>query len=273
MRHIRRLLFLSVWFLLKAEVCFGFVGSLLVDARSAGMGGCAVATSPWANPSLYVFVPDESRCATLQYLNRYGVKEMSTYAGMVNFSNRLLPVGGVVSRYGFRAYSETMCALHVYRALSPYVSLGVRADYFCIHQAGVESNKSVFTADVFISTQPVQNLLITVGAFNPVASSYQAGGRRIRLPMVLTVGMDYRVTSSFRLTGQVEKDFSQPFVGRVGMEYQPLEALCVRLGMQAKPFVPSVGVGVHLSAFSLDIACTRHPVLGFSTSCGLSFHY
>lgn len=248
-------------------------GYQFVDAKANALGGCSAVLPGFLNPSLYVFFPSEGRIASLQYRNKYAMKEFSTYAGMFNFPNRYLNAGLYISRYGFKAYHETMVSLHAYRQLSKHLSLGVRVDYLNLHYSPSESNKSAVTADLFLSAQPVDNLFLSLVAMNPIAVDVKVGEDKLEIPIILALGARYMFQQKFGVQVELEKDFSHPLVGKLGLEYIPIRQLSIRAGIYGKPFTPSFGIGLQLSPFLLDVSFSRHPVLGFCSSCGLSFRY
>ena len=182
-------------------------GYQFIDARTQSLGGCGSVIPGFSNPSLYVFFSSEGWIASLQYRNKYVMNEFSTYAGMFNFPNRYLNAGVYVSRYGFNAYHETMASLHIYRRLSKYISLGVRADYLNLHYSQSESNKSAVTADLFFSAQPAENLFISVLALNPIGVDVKVGADKMEVPIVLAVGTRYLYQKKFGVQVELEKDF------------------------------------------------------------------
>lgn len=242
-----------------------------VDTRAYSMGNTLSVLPGFTNPAGYGF--EYSRHIALQYVNRYGVKELSTYAGMINFPNKYLDTGLYVSRYGIDAYNETTVSMNFYKKLSGYLSLGIRINYLNLHYSGRESNKSLLTGDIGLLTRPVKNCTFSVLAINPLQTTFKAGEEELEIPALLLVGVSYQPVNNFLLTAEVEKDFAYPVVCKVGIEYAPIPQLSVRGGMSGKPFTPSFGAGIHISSFTVDLGFSRHPVLGFRSCCGLQFNF
>lgn len=244
-----------------------------IDSEACAMGGCLSALPGFANPAGYVFDDASGRVVSLQYANRYGVKELSTYAGMFNFPNKYLNAGIYVSRYGFRSYNETLASINAYRSLSSWMGLGVRVSYLHLHHSESASDRSLVTADIGIRLKPTERLVLSVLAVNPFCIEMKADGQKMEVPVILSVGGNYLFSDTFSTVVEVEKDFAYPVVCRCGMEYVPIEELSIRAGMYGKPFTPTFGLGLKLASFSIDLAFDRHPVLGFRSFCGLSFNY
>ena len=62
-----------------------------IDAKAYSMGNTLSVLPGFANPASCSFTT--VRSASLQYVNRYGVKELSTYAGLINLPNKYLNTG------------------------------------------------------------------------------------------------------------------------------------------------------------------------------------
>lgn len=242
-----------------------------VDARTYSMGNTLSVLPGFGNPSSYGFSP--SRHLSLQYVNRYGIKGLSTWAGTVNFPNRYLDAGLYVSRSGMDAFHETSVGLNIYRKLSSYISLGIRINYLNLHYSENEPNKSVVTADVGVLVIPAEQLKLSILAINPLCAKMRIGGIIEKLPAILSVGASYEFSGGFLLTAEVEKNLILPVNCKLGLEYKPIKELSIRAGMFTKPFTPSFGIGIHLLPFTVDVAFSKHPVLGFYSCCGLQFNF
>lgn len=240
-----------------------------VDSRAYSMGNTLSILPGFANPASYGFVP--LRHVALQYVNRYGVKELATYAGTVNYPNKYLNAGLYVSYFGFDAYHETLISADFYKKLSAYFSLGIRMNYFNLHYSERESSRSLLTADIGILVYPLEHLNVSVLAVNPLRTELKIGEEKFETPVILTVGASYEIENNFLVTAEIEKDFMLPVVCKLGLEYTPVKQLSIRGGIFGKPFTPSFGVGIHISAFTVDIAFSKHPALGFRSCCGLEF--
>lgn len=264
-------IFFLLFMMLNPVVCRALDVYQLTDSRAYSMGNTTTVLPGFGNPAGYGFEP--SRHLSLHYANRYGVKELSLFSGVVNYSNPYLDVGLSVSRFGFDAYNETLLSANFYKKLASYLSVGIRVNYLNLHYSMREESKSLFTADIGALLKPIERLTLSVVAVNPANTKLRVGEEQTEIPVVLLVGAAYQVSSDFLLTGEVEKDFIYPAIYKVGMEYVPTKELSIRAGLFGKPFTPSFGVGLHLYSFTLDLAFSHHPVLGFRSCCGLQFNF
>lgn len=254
------------------STCLATDVSHFADARAYSMGNILSVLPGFANPASFGF--EFSRSFSLQYTNRYGLKELSTFAGTLNYPNKYLNAGLYVSRFGLGEYHETWIGTHFYKRLTSYLSLGIRVNYFNLHYSDKESPASAFTGDIGLLIIPFEPLSLSVLAINPMCSGWKDGkGEKENLPALFMWGVSYRFSDAFLITSEVEKELKYKPVVKVGFEYEPLEELSVRIGMFTAPFTPSFGVGLHLKPFKLDLAFSKHPVLGFRSCCGIQFDF
>lgn len=242
-----------------------------MNARAYSMGNTASLLSGFYNPAGNVFSP--TRSVALEYINKYGLKELSSYAGIVNYPNDYLNGSVYVSRYGFDLYHETSVDINVYKLLSKRIALGVRMNYYNVYYSDKEPSANSITADVGMLISIKQDVNISLMVTNPLRTQIKINEDKQSLPNKLLMGISYQPDPIFLLTTEVEKDFELPVIYKMGIEYVPIKQLSLRAGMWCKPFTPTFGVGVHVQPFVVDIAFTRHPVLGFQSCCGIQYNF
>lgn len=242
-----------------------------VDSRAYSMGNTVSVLPGFSNPASCGFLVSSS--ASVQYMNRYGMKELTTYTGNIDYQNDYLNVGLQFSRFGYKDYNEMLISSNLYRKLNHYISLGVRLNYLCWHYSEEFHNKSVVTGDIGLLIRPADNLNISVLAVNPLQTEVEIGGGKEELPVILSVGISYEIEKCLLLTVEVEKDFSYDPIYKCGFEYTPVKYLSIRAGMFAKPFTPTFGIGAHLWAFDIDLAFSKHPDLGYNSCCALQYNF
>lgn len=243
----------------------------LTDARSYALGNLVSILPGFSQPASYSF--ESFRGVSLQYSNKYSLKELSLFSGIINMPNRYLNVGISVSRYGLDAYHETLCAINIYRRLSSRIGLGIRVNYFNLHYSVKESNSWAITTDIGLMVTPFDNFYTSLLIINPLQTGLKMSKEKENISSIFITGLCYKVNEQFLLTAEVEKGIKLPALYKVGFEYTPISQLSIRLGMFAAPFTPSFGVGIQVKPFKLDVAFSKHPVLGFHSCCGLSFAF
>lgn len=272
MNHcLRRTVFLVYLLVFSFSNLFGENTSGFVDIRSASMGKAYAAISSVGNPCGYAF--GGQGIASIGYVNRYGMKELSTYSGFVNVPVGYINIGAYVSRFGMSAYNENKLSLSVNRKLSEHVALGVRVNYHFWQYEKHENNVHAVTADIGVLIKPLE--ILTIGAVinNPVQKGVVKGYMRGGLASSIAIGIGYQPLSTLLLTTEVEKILDENIYCKVGMEYSPVEAFTVRAGVYGRPFIPTFGVGLSLKRFVLDIGAKYHEALGMEYMCGISCRF
>jgi hypothetical protein len=234
----------------RNEQAFGKKTVKLLSKMKIAVVGCSGTGSP-----------------TIEQLTRLGVSTL------VLVDNHYLNTGLYISKYGFDAYNETMVGLNFYKQLSKLICLGVRMNYSGIHYSDDEPDVAAFTGDIGVLIRPADILNISLLIVNPLRTELKMGEEIAQLPNILTMGVSFQPEELFLLTAEIEKDFALPAIYKFGIEYEPIKELSVRAGMWTKPFTPSFGVGLNLQPFTLNMAFSKHPVLGFNSCCGLQFNF
>lgn len=253
------------------NTCKALDSDRFINARAYSMGNTSSVLPGFTNPASYGFL--SSRILCLEYINRYGIKELSSFAGMINYPNQYLNGGIYVSRYGFDGYNETLASINFYKKLSQIISLGMRMNYLGIHYSDKESDAGAVTGDVGILMHPTENLNLSFLVINPLRTEMKMGENSVQLPNLLTMGISYQPEQTCLLTAEVEKDFALPVIYKLGVEYTPVKEFCVRAGMWTKPFTPSFGIGLNFNPFIVNLAFSSHPTLGFNSCCALQFNF
>lgn len=271
MKYLFCAIFCFTVLFLSVDTCKALDIYQFIDARALSLGNTTSILPGFTNPAAFGF--SSSRYFSLQYINRYSVKELSTYSASINYPNKYLNTGLYVSRFGFDLYNETLVAANFYRQLSSSVSLGVRIDYVSLHYSAKESNSTIFTGDVGFLFHPSEEVYVSLLVVNPLRVDIKIGEEREELPVILTGGFSYEVNKSFLITSEMEKNFKLPIVCKLGFEYNLINELSIRTGIQTRPFAPSFGAGIHLNPFTFDLAFSKHPELGFRSSCAIQYNF
>lgn len=241
------------------------------DIRSWSMGKAFTAIPSSGNPSGYAF--DTKSIISANYVNRYGMKELSTYSCFASYNNKILNTGLYISRFGMNAYNENKVSVHFNRKLSKYIALGIRINYLLWQMYDMENNVHALTADIGMLIKPTEKLTIGLVINNPVKRGIIKGKSRDKLPVMIATGISYKPLSTLLLTCEVEKNISEEVYYKAGAEYMPIKELSIRMGIIAKPFIPTFGIGIRLKAFSINLGAKYHNTLGLEYLCGIDYSF
>lgn len=242
-------------------------------ARGAAMGNAALCFKDVA--SLYA---NQAGIAFLEgyHFSAYGERRFLSegmnlfqFAAAANYS-KIGSFGLQINYFGFDQYNEQKIGLAYARKLAKNFSMSVQFDYLAtrIPEYGVSSS---FTAEIGLLADLSPKVSLAAHVYNPLMSKINDQN----LPTLLAFGVMYKPSEKFLVSGQLEKDiFSNPFTGRFGMEYTPINNLAIRLGIIAgQPLMVSLGLGVVLQSLRIDIASSYHQILGFTPSLSVSYGF
>lgn len=246
-----------------------------LGARSMGMAGCgtALSTDVWGMQNNQASIAGiESFQAGIFYESRFLVSEL----GMKGFA-AILPTksgnfGLNVNSFGYSQYSETKAGLAYARKLGERFSMGIQLDYYNTRIGENYGSSSGVAGEIGILAEPVKNLFVGLHLFNPTRTRLN-GNLDERLPTIMRFGMSYKFSEQVFVIAEAEKDVDFKTTFRGGIEYRPLPVFYIRAGAASNPGMVSMGFGVILKKFRLDVASSFHSVLGFSPSLGLQYGF
>ena len=238
----------------------------LPDVRSVGMGGNVATQSILFNPAL--IVNKEKKSIHLEYFNRYMLKELGTMSGSFYYPNQLLSAG-------VDKYREMMVRVPVGKRLGDQWALGLGVHYSFLQTDLLENTRSRLSTDLGITFSPIDKLLIGMLIMN--LPSVSIGDKEIEIEdfnyYLIQISFQWEIINSLLITGSVGTENENLVVGNFGLEYTAFDSFFIRAGIQTAPLLPSLGIGYNFSCFTIDVASIYHPILGMSTSLGLSFSF
>lgn len=246
-----------------------------IGGRSAGMGNASVTfTDLWsAHNNQAGMAYYKSMAAGVYYENRFMMKEMGQKAFTFVLPVKNSGVFGVnYSNFGYNLYNENKIGLAYAMPFGERVSAGLQLDYIYTHIAEDYGNRGAFTFEVGVRAVLIKNLVFAAHIFNPIrakASKYSEE----RIPSIIKGGLSYTFSEKALISAEIEKDINYKPVFKAGAEYHIVKPLYVRIGIGTSPLVNTLGVGIEIHKFKIDIATMRHPVLGFSPQMSLSFDF
>lgn len=244
---------------------------LVTGARGLAMGGTGLNAqdvhAAWGNPA---------GLSNLEHLgfSFYGeqrftlaeLKQVSAVAAMPVGKNG--GVALVLGYYGFDAYNEQRIGLAYGRKLSEKISIGTQL-YSWNTRIPEYGNKTALSFELGIQVKINQQVSMGGKLINPVRISVID---EEYLPTVMSVGLLYQPAKGISIAAEAEKDVLHPLRIRIGIEYNLLEALDLRLGIVTNETQLSFGFGYRLKEhWQLNFATSYHQYLGFTPGIGLIY--
>ncbi len=237
----------------------------IAGARGAAMGNATVGfqdiNSIFANQAGLAHL--EQTAFTAIGENRFQGFGIRSVAAAAAVPVKTGTFGLALQYFGIEEYNEQKVGLAYARKLSKKLSLGAQIDFLRLQIQDSESINLV-TFEAGLQSQISRKLNLGFYLYSPVQITIFGEDT---LPTTLKLGGLYRVSKKLRLAMEFEKDLDFPVEFHLGMEYQIIEELALRLGAQTQPSEVSIGFGYLVQQqVQLDVAATYHEILGITPS-------
>ena len=249
-------------------------GNFPAGARSAALSNASVTlTDGWCtfnNQGGLGFL--NSPTVGFYFENRYFVKELSMQAG--TFAMPFKPGTLAISyRYfGYSRYYESKFGLAYGRKFTKRFAAGVQVNYLQTHIAEGYGNYNAVAAEIGLLAQPVDHFYIGVHVFNPTMTKHDALPEE-RIPTVFRLGLSYSFEGKATILFETEKDIVLKPVFKGGIEIQAVENLFLRGGFSSVYEQYSFGLGYKYRKIVVDLAFSRHYVLGFTPHVSVGYEF
>lgn len=246
-----------------------------LGARTQGLGGCGTAlhADVWGVQNNQAALADlQSMSFGIFYESRFMISELGMKAFAAGMPTKYGSFGLNVNSFGYTLYGETKAGFAYARKLGEHFSMGVQLDYFNTRIGENYGSSSTVGGEIGILAEPVKNLTIGLHLFNPTRSKL-SGNLTERIPTIMRFGASYKFSDQVFIIAEAEKDVDYKATFRAGVEYRPFDVFYIRAGAASNPGLISMGFGVALNKFRLDIATSFHSVLGFSPAVGLQYGF
>lgn len=265
-------LFLST---LLSVTAFANGGNPYFGARSAGMSNASVSLKDlWSvrhNQAGLAFL--KTGGLGFSYENRFLIEQLATKSLIGAFPLKFGTIGVNVSQFGYSKYNESKLGLAFAKKLSKNIALGVQVNYqYFQFGAGEYGQKGLMTGEIGFIADINEELTFAAHVFNP-SNAKLASFNNERIPVVLRIGGDYKFSTKFLTTFEVEKDINTDPEMKLGAEFMAHKMVYLRAGISTNPFRNSFGLGVYYGKLKMDIAAGYHNTLGYSPQVSISYNF
>lgn len=223
------------------------------------------------NPA--ILSSEESLSISVNYENRFQLKELSTKELSVAIQTKLVDLGLAISHFGYSQYNEMQAGLGLARSFSSKFSMGAQFNYYSVYLSPSEGSKGILVAQVGLLSEVLPKFFIGFHAFNPAQTNIKTAITEKRIPSAFSLGSSYYFTDKLIWVAQLDKEVDYNLQWRTGFEYELMKEVSIRMGGYGSPFVPSLGVGIQIKKLQMDVNFERHPVLGINSVCKLSYSF
>ena len=242
------------------------------SSRAAGLGySTASLTDGWSlfhNQAGLGY--QESTWIGVHHENRFITPELSFSALGALIPVKPGAIGVSIKRLGFSQFNQTKVGLAYGMQLAPTLSAGIQLNAHHIYFAGEYGSATAFSAEGGIIYSPTNNLNIGLHVINPTRSRLYDDER---IPTLVNLGLSYQISEMLMLAVGAEKNLDEDFSFKAGVEFAPINNLYLRSGMASNPGLLSFGVGYRINPIQIDIAFTRHEILGYTPHFSLAYTF
>ena len=259
------LLFLSTFLPINAQLDFR-------GARSAGVANASVTfadnMAQFNNQAGIAGLTEMTISAGFK--NVYFIKELSTNVLAFALPAKSGVFGVNYTYFGYSKFNQNKFSLAYGKTLGKRISAGIQLNYLYTHIEGEYGSQGMATGEIGLITEPIDDFFIGMHIANFWRAKYESPDD-IYLPMLVKFGASYILYESVLLSAEVEKDLELPLIFKSGLEYGLADKFFLRFGVATNPMIFSFGFGYRLKPFNVDIAFTKHPVLGYSPVISLEY--
>lgn len=210
----------------------------------------------------------ENTQATFSYDHRLNIDELTTLAAAAVIKGKNKAFGLGISSFGSEHFSQNQIGIGFSNQLG-IASLGVKINYL---QTSIEGFGRGAAAVIEFGgvAELTPELFFGAHVYNVTRAKYGKNSDD-RLPTTVKAGISYRPNSKVMVNLEAEKDILLDPLLKMGLEYNLLERVWARVGMNTQPNKFFFGVGFRPKRFHIDYALTQHPSLG--NTHHFSFNY
>lgn len=175
-----------------------------------------------------------------------------------------------INDYGFSLYRETQFSIAYAFPLSPSFSLGLKIVYQHLFIAEKKGNKGTVYPNLGMNYK-INNKLELSALLTNLTLSKVTENSVETWPVSANIGAKYTLNKKLRMFLESTVSLEQNINIRYGIEYDINPILSLRTGINNTAAIFSMGIGLTLNKFSIDIASSYQSFIGFSPSISIRF--
>lgn len=174
-------------------------------------------------------------------------------------------------RYGISVYNEIKASTGIAKSFDNQLFIGLNANY---HQIKITNYGTAgkFSFDVGFQYAFTNEIRVAIFFENPAQLNYNA---HLNFPVQSSyqIGLAYQTGYKLLVAAGAKKEFKNPADVSLGLEYQLLEAFCLRGGMSLKPYKQFAGLGVKVKKMAIDAAFENQQNIGYIPQIALAYAF
>jgi len=245
-----------------------------LGARSAGVSNASVTYADnWSQFSNQAGIANVNELTmSAGFKNAYFIKELSTNIIAFALPTKSGVFGVNYTYFGYSKFNQNKFGLAYGKKLGKRISAGIQINYLYTHIEGEYGSQGTASGEIGIITEPIDDFFLAAHVSNFWRAEYSSPDD-IYLPMRFKFGASYLLYKTALLSAEVEKELDLPVIFKSGLEFSLQNKFYLRFGIATNPMLFSFGFGYRMKPFNVDIAFSKHPVLGYSPAIGLEYEF
>ncbi len=220
------------------------------------------------NPSGTAYL--KSFSTAISYTIPYTINELSSKNICTTLPTQLGNFSAFYNKFGSLKYNEQTIAIGYAKAFNSHLSIGFNFNY--IHyQLSNKINKGTPYSSLGFQIIPIKNIKIGALVINPENTQITINEEDATLPSLYTIGLQWISSKYFTVSYELEKELHYTSISKIGLAYAHKNFLWFRTGILGKPMAYTLGLGLRIQSFTVDLAFATHNELGNTSSIGLTF--
>jgi hypothetical protein len=243
------------------------------DVRSQGMANARVMLdNHWSgmnNPAGLAGISTTS--FGIYYTNCFQVPELGMGAFSCGIPTKTGNFGISYITFGYSLFRQGQASLAYGKAFGKKFRAGIGLHYLMVLQPADYGNLYALIPSLGIQLLPLNGITMGIQVFNPARQQYIPSGYQ-DVPSGFGAGTGYKLGNEVLFCAEVEKIIKEKAKYYGGFEIILQKMVLMRFGISSGEFPEfSFGIGFQSRLLNIDLAVSRHPVLGFSPAIGLSY--
>lgn len=242
------------------------------DAVALGLGGTSVASlnayGAFNNQAVLALISQPTIACS--YASPFGFSDAKLMA-VLPFEYGTIGIG--LSRFGTSLYNEMKLGVSYSRMFGDRFSASLQADVLSVLPSPSEDVKYAFTSEIGLWVLLLDDLTLGFHIYNFLNMEYAFSYYDEAIPVNTKLGLAYQIFSNFTVTTELENSSIYGTSVRGGMSYDILDNVVARVGAASNPALVSIGLGVKLSTFNLDMAVQSIRYVGRTASGSISYAF
>mgnify|MGYP002858092611 CR=1 FL=1 len=191
---------------------------------------------------------------------RFLLSALTQYTAVAGIASNSGNFGLQADYFGYTNYNETQLGLAYGRSLGKKVDVGVKFNYYNLRIPSYTTS-SAFHFEAGVVMHLSEQLHAGFSVFNPVGGVLNKETNE-KIASVYRGGLGYEVSDKFLITAEIIKEESKDLGVNAAFQYEIVNQLLIRGGINTINPQPFIGVGLRLGQLRIDAATSWHPQLG-----------